>query len=120
MSAIAPAGLVALLERYRFDESTEDALQRGVAEVLGRESIPFTREVQITRRDRIDFLVGAVGIECKTAGGLSPLVRQLHRYALADQVQSLIVLTARAQLGRVPPSLNGKPIAVVATMGGLR
>lgn len=115
------SGLVELLERYRFDESSEDALQRGVAEVLAGAALAFTREVPLSRQDRIDFLVlGGVGIECKTKGSLSALVRQLHRYALASQVDALVVVTARAQLARLPPLLNGKPIAVVATMGGLR
>lgn len=114
------AGLVELLELYRYDESSEDALQRGVAEALAAAELPFAREVPLTRWDRIDFLVNGIGVECKIGGSLSDLVRQLHRYAQAEQVDALVVVTTRASLARVPASFNGKPIAVVATMGGLR
>jgi NAD(P)-dependent dehydrogenase (short-subunit alcohol dehydrogenase family) len=116
---VTGAALVALLEGHRFDESSEDALQRGVAQVLAAAGCSFTREVPLTRQDRIDFLVGGVGVECKTDGSLSALTRQLHRYALATQVEALVLVTTRARLARVPPHLNGKRISVVATMGGL-
>ena|SRR6266536_1553684 len=111
--------LVDLLEGKRFNEASEDALQRGIAEVLSGAGISFKREVPLTRGDRIDFLVGAIGVECKTDGSLSALVRQLFRYAQADQVEALVVVTTRLRLARLPPSFNGKPITVVATLGGL-
>jgi hypothetical protein len=111
--------IVHLLEGHRFDESSEDALQRGIAQVLSAAGASFTREVPLSPFDRIDFLVGQIGIECKIDGSLSALTRQLHRYAVADQVAALVVVTARARLARVPISLHGKPIAVVATMGGI-
>ena len=111
--------IVALLERQRFDESSEDALQRGIAQVLSAAGISFKREVPLTRYDRIDFLVGPIGIEVKADGSLSALTRQLFRYAQADQLDGLVLVTTKTRLAKVPRSLNEKPIVVVATMGGL-
>lgn len=111
--------LVKLLESYRYDESAESALQAGVAAVLERAGAPFEREVRLTRSDRIDFMVGGLGVECKMDGSLSALTRQLHRYAQLPAIDGLVVVTTRARLARVPHTLNGKPIAVVVTAGGL-
>lgn len=117
---MSAADLVALLVRYRFDESSEDALQRGVASVLAEHGIAHVREVNLCRGDRIDFMVGSLGLECKIAGSLSSVTRQLHRYAHADQVEALVLVTTSARLGAVPRMLNGKQLVVVATLGGLR
>jgi hypothetical protein len=111
--------LVALLEAHRYDESSEDALQRGVAQVLAGAGVEFTREVQLGYMGRIDFLMGKIGLECKVGGGLSAVTRQLHRYAAHTNLDALVLVTTRAQLARVPRVLHGKPVAVVLTMGGL-
>jgi hypothetical protein len=111
--------LVTLLESARYDEATEADLQDGVTRVLSTATVPFEREVRIGRGDQIDFLAGAVGIECKIAGSLASVTRQLHRYALSNRVDALILVTTRLQLARVPDRLNGKPVHVVATMGGV-
>jgi hypothetical protein len=112
--------LRALLAGYRFDESSEEALQAGVRAVLDGAGIQHRAEARLTPLDRIDFLAGDVGIECKVQGSLSELIRQLHRYAQLDEIGSLLVLTTKRRLAILPATLNGKRIESVATLGGLR
>jgi len=114
------AEIVAALDRARFNESSEDALQRGVAEVFARAGVAFEREFRLSPRERIDFLcAGGVGIECKIGGTLTSLIRQLHRYAGHERIESLVVVSTRLAHARVPAEVRGKPVHVVATMGGI-
>lgn len=66
------------IKNHAFSFADEDELQRGLAEVMPETA---QREVRLTPRDRIDFLVDGIGIEVKLAGSISALTRQLHRYA---------------------------------------
>ena len=109
--------LLSVLGSYRFNAVNEDQLQLGVASALQGAGIPFEREVRLNAADRIDFLVGEFGLECKIEGSLSSIIRQLHRYAQHDRVKSLVLLTTRCTHQRAPEELNGKPVRVLATMG---
>jgi hypothetical protein len=69
----------------------------------------------IGARDRIDFLVGSVGIEVKINGSVDNLIRQLSRYATADVISELLVVSSRCKLtGGMPPSLSEKPITTLS------
>jgi hypothetical protein len=61
-------------------------------------------------------MVGRIGIEVKTQGGLSPLLHQLHRYAQHEEIDELILVTSRIQLARLPEIINGKPTHVAALL----
>lgn len=101
------------LSRYRINAETEATFQAGVERVLVAEGISYLREVQIGKRDRIDFLaVGGVGIELKTQGSESEVLRQLLRYAGCKQVKSLVLCTTRAAHMQLPRMLLGKPLAI--------
>src|SRR5688500_16154247 len=94
---------------YRF--ATEDKIQRGIGAALTNAEIAHEREVRLGPADRIDFLVGAVGVEVKIGGGITPLTRQLTRYALSGRVEALILVTSkRRHAAQLPPALNGKPV----------
>ena len=109
--------LATLLSTRRFWHSSEDELQRGIALVLDEAGIAYAREAELSAGERVDFLVGAVGVEVKVAGSLSQVARQLLRYA--PHVDGLLLVTARAQLDAFPPTLGGKPVRVVAIRRGL-
>jgi hypothetical protein len=111
--------LASILGRHRYNFTNEAELQEGVAEVLTGAGVAFEREVRITDRDRLDFLVGAVAVEVKIQGGAAPLIRQLGRYAALDRVEQLFVVTSRTLLARMPKHLNGKPITGVIVRGGM-
>jgi hypothetical protein len=113
------AEIVALLEAHRFRAPSEADLQRGIGQVLDRAGVWFAREVRLNARDRIDFMIGDVGIECKVDGSLPDLIRQIDRYALHERIGALVVVTSRLRLARLPRELHGKPVHVVATMRGV-
>ena len=79
------------------------------------------RELVLTKRDRLDFLVGysplwsatpmGTAIEVKVGGSLSDLTRQLARYAESERITGLLVVTTKDRHRQLPPSLSGKPIA---------
>ncbi len=110
--------LATLLLARRFRFATEEDLQRGIESVLVSAGEPFRREERLTKKDRVDFLAGTIGIEVKIGGSLSQVTRQLLRYA--PHVDGLILVTARAQLDQLPPVLGEKPLRVVSLLQGLR
>lgn len=75
------------------------------------------RRAQLNRTerhgDRIDFLVGRIGIEVKTRHSRTEVLRQLDRYAQSDKLDSLMLVTTRAQHRDAPDELRGKPLALV-------
>jgi hypothetical protein len=64
--------------------------------VLTEEGLIVGREVEL-KTGRIDFLVGAVGIECKIAGSTNEVLRQLIGYAGDDKVSELLLVTSQAK-----------------------
>lgn len=102
--------------QYRYHSEKE--LQQGVQIILGGMDLPFKAEYQLAPRDRIDFLVGDIGIECKSddsKGGtsLASVTRQLMRYAQSPEVSHLILLTTMSKHKALPDSMNGKSLSVV-------
>lgn len=112
--------VVELLGRFRFRHTSEEDLQRAIAQVLERSGVPFRREVKLGPRDRIDFLLdGGVGIEVKVKGSATQAARQLQRYAKSDQVTELVLVTSRSQVGRQLDEYLGKRVRVHFILGGL-
>ena len=120
--------VAAAIARHRFRFDRERDLQDGIALALEGASIGFRREVHLTTREAlasglraagcIDFLVdGGVGLEVKIGGTLAAVTRQLHRYAHASGVDSLLLVTAKKALDRLPDALVGKPLRVVHLLG---
>lgn len=99
--------IIKLVERTRFHYSSEADLQDGLALVFPNAK----REYSLTPTDRIDFLADGVGIEVKTHGANTDILRQLHRYAQSEEIDALILLTtiSRHKVG-LPAEMNGKPV----------
>lgn len=119
---VKASDLASLLEGYRFSCAGEAELQTAVADVLTKNGVPFEREARIGKGERIDFLVGGVGLEIKVEGSVTAIARQLQRYAMAPDVSELLLATTRVahtvtlgNLGR----LMGKPVHVARLRGGL-
>lgn len=113
------AEVVAAIQSRRFVHVHEDELQEGLAEAFADAGLDASREVRLSSRDRIDFLIGAVGIEVKVAGSAPRVLRQLERYAESDRVEELVLVTDRVQAGVQPETVGGKPLRVVQLLGGL-
>lgn len=100
--------LVELLMRRRYRHPTDELrLQEEIADAFTEAGVRFEREVVLTPKDRIDFLVGTVGVEIKVKGSAHAVARQLLRYAEHERVSELVLFTTRTQIV-VPPTLGGK------------
>lgn len=104
--------VLAVLDGTRFMWSTEDDLQRGLDSALRGAGLPVEREVRLAPRDRIDLLVGRVGIEVKVKGDWRAVGRQVERYCQSDRLDVVVLVTCRADHTHVPRTSNAKPIRV--------
>lgn len=105
--------------RYRYDHERE--LHEALARCLTDAGHTVAREVRLSERDRIDFLVNErIGIEVKVQGGPSSVLGQLGRYARHETIAGLLLVSDRMQLGRIAATaINGKPFRAVLLLGGL-
>ena len=111
--------LVAALRRARLATTREATLQRLLSAFLAEQGIEFEAEARLAPGERIDFLLtGGIGIEAKVKYPRRGIWRQLERYAAAEAITSLVLVTGTA-LG-LPPAINGKPVYFVSIgRGGL-
>ena len=88
-------------------------IHAAVADALSAAGLAFIHEYRLGPRNRIDFLVGRVGIEVKKGRPApSTLREQLERYLDADALDGLIVVTQRVTA--VPGVICGKPVMLVS------
>jgi hypothetical protein len=94
-------------EQMLADAAAERMRERGL-----REGVDWKREVKLTAGGRIDFVLGgSIGIELKIKGSWSEVLRQVDRYAEADDLTEVWVLSTRSQLViDLPQQLRAKPI----------
>lgn len=113
--------IVRAVASRRYLASTEADLARGVAEALEAAGIAAERERRLPGAGRLDFFVApGVAVELKLSGPLSALARQVSAYAAHPGVGAVLVVTARAAHARLPESICGKPLRVLALgFGGL-
>lgn len=134
--------LETLLRSYQFNFTSEEELQCAVEAILTQTKVPFEREYEfppivtdeprhVTRvysdagvsdvlskprrtisKDRIDFIVGDIGLEIKIGFSYTDVVRQLHRYAAHDEIKALMLLTSRSQ-HTMPAEISGKTLCTV-------
>jgi hypothetical protein len=114
--------VAAALRGYRFPVAVESDLQLAIEVVLaGADVGAVRREYELGRaHGRIDFYLPNLrcGVELKCDGSPASVRRQLMRYAMSDEIDGLVLVTTRGRLGEQPDTLNGKPVAVVATQEG--
>lgn len=119
-SELSAAQVAKLLLGYSYSLQSEARLQEGIGRVLQKAGIPFQREVWLSEKDRIDFLIeSGVGIEVKIQGSVSALTRQAHRYAQHPRIRSLVIACTRHSLARLPESFNDKPICCALLVGSM-
>jgi hypothetical protein len=104
------------LRSHRFKYQNEKDLQKGIEEAFKAAGIRFEREKPIgADGEVIDFLVdGGIGIEIKIKGSPTAVARQLLGYAECTEISVLVLVTGKARLGRLPETLAGKKLHVVA------
>jgi len=118
---MADAGqVIAAIKAFRYAYADEIALQEGIAAALALAGIEADREVRLSRRDKVDFLVGTIGIELKVAGQPAAVERQLGRYAASERISELVLVTTRPAHRSVPRLIGGKPMHVAWLSGVAR
>jgi hypothetical protein len=109
--------LTRLIGSARLDLSTEGAVQRGLARLFEEEQVPYEAEVILAPSDRIDFLIGRVGVEVKIGHPRRAILRQLERYAASDRVDALLLVSS-APFPASGFEINGKPVHIVSLSTG--
>lgn len=110
--------LMRALRNHQFNFNDEAELQRGIALALETEGIAFLPEHWLSSRDRIDFLVGVLGVEVKIKGVPNAVIRQVHRYAQIVAIEAVVVITGSMKVAAaLPDEMNGKPIYVHSIAG---
>ena len=110
---MTPKEISHLLSKTRFHYRSETDLQISISKILTQEQILHRREVVLSPRFRIDFMIGNTGLEVKVDGSLAGITRQLWKYSLFPQIQNLILVTTKMQHRRLPLQMNGKDLFVV-------
>lgn len=108
-----PEALLTLLKARRFTLAREKQTQAEIEAVLTAAGVAFKREVDIGRRDIIDFLVGGdIGIEVKVGGSKRDIFAQCKRYCETNRLTALILATNVAT--GFPAELAGRPCFVLS------
>jgi hypothetical protein len=105
------------VESNRFRWSDEDDVQEALAQLLT--DVGARREVVLSGRDRVDLLVGRVGVEVKVDGAPNAVARQLQRYAASPAVDHLVLVTSVARHRALPDTIGGKPLTVMSLLGNV-
>lgn len=110
--------VAALLAGYRFVYANELELHAGIEQALLTAGHQPAREVCLTATDRIDFLLGRLGVEVKIAQAPGDVARQLRRYAATGLLDELLLVTTRVRHRAVPALVPGFPVTVHTLIGG--
>lgn len=102
-----------MIDGWKIPFGTELAMQDTLQRILKSANIKYHREFVFGPRDRIDFLVGRIGIECKVAGSTGAVMRQLLRYAERPEIGALILVTSRHTHRFSQTEIGGKPFKVI-------
>ncbi len=111
-------GITGLLESFRFGARSESELQTAIAQAFEKHGVGFEREYRLSSEDRIDFKLGRIGIEVKVGGSNAALIRQVHRYAQSDELDSIIIITTRSRHRMPAESVNGRTVVLVSLVMG--
>lgn len=108
--------IVSALKSYVIPADNESAMQSVIERVMKIRGYDHVREVVLSDTDRIDFMVGAIGLECKVAGTAAAVMAQCGRYLDHACIESLILVTTKATHRRICYD-SEKPFCVVVVGG---
>lgn len=108
--------IVHIIQSRRINVSTEIAAHNAIHVALIANGMDVQREVWLSDADRIDLLVGTIGIEVKVAGSRRDIWRQLSRYAANPAIEGLVLATATAW--PVIKQINGTQLRIASLTRG--
>ncbi len=92
---------------------TEEEIHMQAARMFEKAGLAAEHEVRLAPRCRIDFMVGAIGVEIKKKRPQkAALTAQLARYAACPQVERLLVLAPRGV--DLPNRIGEKPVTMMS------
>lgn len=100
--------VVELLRTTPFVLKDEKSVQSAIGTVLNSHGIRHKREVRLSEKDIVDFMVeGGIAIEVKMSGAQKrSIFRQCERYCEHASVSAIILMTAKTM--GLPAEINGK------------
>lgn len=110
------SAVIGAMGTRRFTYSCEKDFQVDISRRLDAHEIPHRREVRLSPKDIIDFIIttpsGDLGLEAKIAGGAAAHTRQLQRYAATGRFAgiALIAPTPIDLLLFTAPGPTGDPV----------
>lgn len=104
-------------ESCQINVSTEASAHLALAAALRAKGLEVEVEVKLNEKDRIDIMVGTVGVEIKTKGSRRDIFKQLERYAACEQVQALVLATATPWPSNIT-EIGGKPFLCASLTAG--
>lgn len=113
--------VTALLRGFRFRGRSETDYQETIESIFKDREVAFEREVWLTPKDRIDFVLeGGLGIEVKVDDTRARIIRQLGRYAQSEKVSSLLLVSSRQTLvAGIPQEILGVSVRTLALRGAV-
>lgn len=111
------ATLTRLLQSNRFPLTDEKRTQSEIEATLLAAGIAFEREVRLSSKDIVDFMVeGGIAVEIKIKGQARSIYRQLMRYAEHPAVEQILLATSVSM--HLPSTIEGKPAKVASLSQG--
>src|SRR3546814_17322080 len=87
-SLMSPENFVRFIGARRFTLSDETLLQQEIAAELILAGVPFDREVRLSAKERVDFMLpGGVAVEVKIKGQRRLVFKQCERYVQHEAVK---------------------------------
>lgn len=107
------------LRGYLYSFTREEDLQEGVAYVLGINGFEADREVDLGDAGRVDLFLRSHGIaiEVKIDGSALDVARQVTRYARAEGVNHVVLVTSKPHHGLYLQ--DAERVSIVGTWGAL-
>lgn len=103
--------IIELLKKQRFPLENEKRTQSKISEILTKENIDHKREVNLSDKDIVDFMIDDIAIEVKIKGSAMSIFRQCNRYCESIEVKTLILLSS--VVSGFPNQINGKDVYVI-------
>lgn len=105
--------LMHVLRTTPFVIKDEKSVQSAIERVLKDHEITHRREVRLSDKDIVDFMIdGGIAIEVKIDGQKRAIYRQCERYCEHPAVERIVLMTAKTM--GFPSEIKGKPAYYVS------
>lgn len=100
-----------LLMSHKFSLENEKDLQVEIENIFNKWGVKNQREVRLSDKDIIDFMVGDIGLEIKLGGQAKRIYRQMQRYCAHDKIKAIVLITNKSM--GLPREIDSKPTYIL-------